>query len=161
MSASSRDPHITTVIEAVERLRQRRRGQYAARPHPGGKRFSQEELIESAHPSYKNLINGRTGRLPDRATLLQIADYLECTPAERSTLLDAAQYALEPTRAEPQRRQITILYARLTPLHALADMLDVEDLYHLTASFWNRLHAITLEFGGQVEKRSDDTLMAV
>lgn len=157
----SRNPQIVAVITAVEAVRLARRQQVAAHPHPQGKRFSQEELAEAAYPSYKNLINGRTGRLPDRTTLMQIADYLECTLDERNSLLLAAQYAVEKPTAAQQRKQLTILVARLAQLDQLAETLDVEDLYRVTAAFWQRLDRVVLDYGGMVDKHGDDTVTAL
>jgi hypothetical protein len=60
------------------------------------KRYTQQELNDMACGTYKNLLVGRSRRLPDRQTLLDIADYLECTIEERNDLLLAAGYVPVP-----------------------------------------------------------------
>lgn len=56
------------------------------------KRFTQQELNDEAFPSYKNLLVGRTRRIPTRQTIINIAEYLECTSDERNDLLLAAGF---------------------------------------------------------------------
>jgi hypothetical protein len=86
---------IRTLVGEVETLRIKRQDDWRDRNHPRGKRFSQEELRRDVCPSYKNLLLGLTQRLPSRAMIMHIADYLECTLAERNDLLLAAQYLPE------------------------------------------------------------------
>jgi hypothetical protein len=104
----------------VEELLARRRGEAAqTRPPRQGwpratwepKRWTREELCDVAHSSYKALLKGSIRRPPRRAVVLAIADYLECTLAERNRLLVAAQYA-------PQQPYLT--GADLTAVLALA-----------------------------------------
>jgi hypothetical protein len=71
-----------------------RRGRAPQRGEP--KRWTREELCNDAYSSYKALLKGSIRRPPRRAVVLAIADYLECTPAERNRLLIAAQYAPQP-----------------------------------------------------------------
>lgn len=84
--------NVWKVVDLIELLRQKRQRAYRKRAHPEGKRFTQEELDSVAYHSYKNLLKRRSHRLPPRAALLKIADYLECTAAERNGLLLTAQY---------------------------------------------------------------------
>ena len=86
----------------VEELLARRRGEaaHARRPRRGWpregwglKRWTREELCDDAYSSYKALLKGSIRRPPRRTVVLAIADYLECTLAERNRLLVAAQYA--------------------------------------------------------------------
>ena len=44
------------LLDQIESMRYRRREQWRDRPHPEGKRFSQEELTETVCPTYKNLL---------------------------------------------------------------------------------------------------------
>jgi hypothetical protein len=83
---------IRRLVNVIEQLRLNRRSQWASQAHPLQKRFSQEELRDLV-PSYKNLMIGRTRRLPSRAVVLQIAEYLESTYYETNALLQAAEYA--------------------------------------------------------------------
>src|SRR5260370_13865244 len=69
-------------------------------PHPQLKRFTQQELTDEACPTYKNLLVGRSLRVPSRETILHIAQYLECTAQERNDLLLAARYLPETLELE-------------------------------------------------------------
>ncbi|MNW43060.1 hypothetical protein D3C74_202490 [compost metagenome] len=80
------------VLGEIEALRSKRQQKLADRPHPSLKRFTQQELNNEAFPSYKNLLVGRTRRIPDRQRIINIAEYLECTSDERNDLLLAAGY---------------------------------------------------------------------
>jgi hypothetical protein len=95
---------VRELVAEIESVRLKRRNDWAQQSHPECKRFTQEELADLAYSSYKNLLLGRTQRLPNRAQMLQIADYLECTVAERNDLLLAAQYV--PEQLEPQGLQL-------------------------------------------------------
>jgi hypothetical protein len=76
----------------IETVRRRRQTACQSTPHPAFKRFTQQELAEEVCPTYKNLLVGRSKRLPSRAMILKIAEYLECTIAEQSDLLISAGY---------------------------------------------------------------------
>jgi hypothetical protein len=84
--------HLLGAIEAVRITRQE---EYHEKHHPQLKRFTQQELNDEACLTYKNWLVGRSQRLPSRSTLMQIADYLECSLSERNDLLLAAQYLPE------------------------------------------------------------------
>jgi hypothetical protein len=83
------------VLHEIERLRIKRQEEVRDRPHPLLKRFTQQELTDEACPTYKNLLVGRSHRIPSRESILQIAAYLECSAAERNDLLLAACYLPE------------------------------------------------------------------
>lgn len=55
-------------------------------------------------PPIKNLLVGRSRRLPDRRTILSIAEYLECNSDERNDLLLAAGYL--PIQPELEGREL-------------------------------------------------------
>ncbi len=88
------------VLGEIESLRIRRQEQRRDHPHPHLKRFTQQELTDEACPTYKNLLVGRSLRVPGRHTILRIAQYLECTAAQRNTLLLAARYLPETLELE-------------------------------------------------------------
>lgn len=142
---------ISAITGTIEAIRAQRRERHKAQPHPLGKRFSQEELGEYAYPSYKNLLQGRTRRMPDRAALLRIADYLECSFAERAELLNAAQYAPEVPRTQ-QRKQITALSVDFSLSPALAGIDDVEKLAEVLATLRERLEPEVMRHGGVIIK---------
>lgn len=94
------------MLNAIEAVRYKRQEEYREKGHPLHKRFTQQELNDEACPTYKNWLIGRSNRLPERSTLMTIADYLECSLSERNDLLLAAQYLPEQTEwqgAEMQR----------------------------------------------------------
>jgi hypothetical protein len=88
------------VLEQIETLRLRRQDVVRERMRPLLKRFTQQELTDEACPTYKNLLVGRSRRVPSRKTIMQIADYLECSAAERNGLLLAARYLPESLELE-------------------------------------------------------------
>lgn len=110
------------VVGEIETLRMKRRLTYAHIQHPEHKRFTQEELRDFM-PSYKNWTLGLTYHLPSREQILQIADYLECTMAERNDLLLAAHYLPERFEFRDDQYQIALDQARtlmyLLPFPAL------------------------------------------
>ncbi|MNW33194.1 hypothetical protein D3C74_101530 [compost metagenome] len=80
------------VLGEIEAVRMKRQREYTEQSHPLLKRFTQQELNDEACPAYKNLLVGRSRRIPDRQTMIHIAEYLECTSDERNDLLLAADY---------------------------------------------------------------------
>ncbi|MEK3871615.1 MULTISPECIES: hypothetical protein [unclassified Paenibacillus] len=83
---------LKNVLGEIETLRMKRQRELADRAHSPWKRFTQQELNDEACPTYKNLLIGRSRRIPDRQTIIGIAEYLECTSGERNDLLLAAGY---------------------------------------------------------------------
>lgn len=83
------------LLGEIEALRFRRHDDYRDQSHPELKRFTQQELNDEVCPTYKNLLTGRSNRLPNRSMVMGIADYLECSLGERNDLLVAAQYLPE------------------------------------------------------------------
>lgn len=118
------------ILEEIEVLRIKRQKEVRDRPHPFLKRFTQQELTDEACPTYKNLLVGRSQRIPTRQTLMQIADYLECSIESRNNLLLAARYLPESIELEgdalrlalEQARQLmgTLPYPAMLVTHTLA-----------------------------------------
>lgn len=102
------------VMGEVEALRMKRQQQLADRPHPSLKRFTQQELNDEAFTSYKNLLVGRTRRIPDRQTIINIAEYLECTSDERNDLLLATGYLPIQTELEGRALERALEWAQQT-----------------------------------------------
>src|SRR5690348_15088103 len=104
---SSHRPNVLRdVLEEIEVLRIARQEEVRDHPHPHLKRFTQQELTDETCPTYKNLLVGRSQRIPSRETLMQIADYLECSVGQRNDLLLAARYLPESLELEgPELRQ--------------------------------------------------------
>lgn len=100
------------VLGEIEVLRMKRQEEGRDRPHPFLKRFTQQELTDEACPTYKNLLVGRSRRVPSRQTLMQIADYLECSMESRNTLLLAARYLPESLELEGDALRLTLEQAR-------------------------------------------------
>ncbi|GHO93724.1 hypothetical protein KSF_037720 [Reticulibacter mediterranei] len=103
--SSQKPAMLRELLEEIEILRIARQQEVRNHPHPFLKRFTQQELTDEACPTYKNLLVGRSQRIPSRQTLMQIADYLECSMVQRNNLLLAARYlpeSLELTGSELQ-----------------------------------------------------------
>ena len=66
-----------------------------------------------------------------------------------------------PVPAEPERRQVTILFADLSGFTNLSAALPVEDVHHLIARFFEVVDDVVLEYGGHVDKHIGDAVMAV
>ena len=66
-----------------------------------------------------------------------------------------------PAPAEPRRTQTTILSAGLVGVSALFDMLDPEDAVEIVDDLWRRLDTVVAEYGGVVDRRADDTALAL
>jgi transcriptional regulator with XRE-family HTH domain len=88
------------LLGEIETVRLKRQEEYRDQGHPQSKRFTQQELNDEVCPTYKNLLIGRSNRLPSRSMLMTIADYLECPLSERNDLLLAAQYLPEQSMWE-------------------------------------------------------------
>ncbi|SFL37840.1 hypothetical protein SAMN04487943_101253 [Gracilibacillus orientalis] len=81
------------LLVEIETIRIKRQQEYSnPQTHPLIKRFTQQELNDVAYTTYKNLLVGRSSRMPNRQALINIADYLECTNVERNDLLITAAY---------------------------------------------------------------------
>ena len=101
---SSKTPTVLRdLLEEIEVMRIKRQEEGRDRPHPLLKRFTQQELTDEACPTYKNLLVGRSQRIPSRQTLMQIADYLECSIESRNNVLLAARYLPESLELEGSR----------------------------------------------------------
>lgn len=118
MIFSSKD-HLETkalkaVIGEIEAVRSKRQKQYRElQAHPELKRFTQQELNDVAFTSYKNILSGRSRRIPSRTAIMDIADYLECTTAERNDLLLAAGYIPEQYELTGTALKLAFEQARL------------------------------------------------
>jgi hypothetical protein len=100
LDSSDTSKVLCDVLCEIEILRIRRQKEMRDRPHPHLKRFTQQELNDEACLTYKNLLVGRSRRVPSRQAILQIAHYLECTAAQRNTFLLAARYLPESLELE-------------------------------------------------------------
>lgn len=106
------------LIGEIETLRHKRREEWRHRQHPQQKRFTQEEICEGPCPTYRNLLMGRSHRLPNRATVLAIAAYLECSITETNDLLTAACYLSEIALLSDNQYRLAAANARMIA-HAL------------------------------------------
>jgi len=150
---------IRNVVMLTESIRVQRKMQFQVVTHGEGKKFTQEELSQTVYPSYKNLLLQATYRLPSRAALLQIADYLECTLTQRNELLVTAQYLPEAVQLEGAaledavRKSIDLMHSLPFPAYVLAEACEVVaanqqfhamsalgDLYQLAREERNPLH---------------------
>lgn len=103
--ATPSEKSLTQLLDLVEHIRMHRAADHRDLFSGGQvKRFSQQELNDSVYPTYKNLLIGRSHRLPSREKLMDIADYLECSVAERNDLLVCGGYL--PIAQEPAGEQL-------------------------------------------------------
>ncbi|MFB5760436.1 hypothetical protein [Paenibacillus medicaginis] len=114
MEIQTENSRLKLVLGEIEALRMKRQGELSNRPHPSLKRFTQQELNDEAFPSYKNLLVGRSRRLPERQTMMSIAEYLECTSDERNDLLLAAGYLPIQTALEGRALERVLEWAQQT-----------------------------------------------
>ncbi|MBW7456834.1 hypothetical protein ACFOLF_15540 [Paenibacillus sepulcri] len=150
----------------------KRQRQYADQSHPSLKRFTQQELNDEACLTYKNLLVGRSHRLPDRQTMLRIAEYLECTSDERNDLLAAAGYL--PILPEMAGRSLELaleqahqLMANLSlPAMIVTPTLDIKefnepfrDLFDIPRELFyeNRMNLIDFHFNYDLPIRARST----
>lgn len=81
-----------TVVEVL--LAQRRAASQDQHRLPAPS-WTQDELCDLAYASYKALVRGQVIHPPKLATVMAVAEYLDCTLAERNRLLTAAGLAPE------------------------------------------------------------------
>ncbi|MGB1249850.1 MAG: hypothetical protein ACPG8W_04405 [Candidatus Promineifilaceae bacterium] len=103
---------ISEFTNTVERLRLKRRRGQKRRSGGVSYRYTQEELCQLVYPSYKNLLIGRTQNIPTRSTVMEMADYLQCTFDERNDLLIAARYMPERNDLKGEQLAAAIEHAR-------------------------------------------------
>ncbi|GGJ38746.1 hypothetical protein [Deinococcus roseus] len=82
-------PECKAFAETCEDLLQRRQ----TSPTHLFKTWSRDELCDLSYSSYKALLRGVVRNPPRRSQVLDLADYFECTLAERNALLVSAGYA--------------------------------------------------------------------
>jgi hypothetical protein len=114
MDMHRENSRIKIVLGEIETLRMKRQRELRDRSHPSLKRFTQQELNDEAFPSYKNLLVGRSRRIPDRQTMMSISEYLECTSDERNDLLLAAGYLPIQTELEGRTLERALEWAQQT-----------------------------------------------
>ncbi|MEK8127090.1 hypothetical protein WMW72_04110 [Paenibacillus filicis] len=121
------------VLDTIERLRIQRQqttDRNSSRIQ-NKKRFTQQELNDEVCGTYKNLLTGRSRRMPDRQTLMEIADYLECTSGERNDLLLSAGYVPIPLPLSDRKYGQVLEQARSMmqqlpyPAMIVTDVLDI------------------------------------
>jgi hypothetical protein len=140
------------LLGEIETLRITRQQEIKEYSHPQLKRFTQQELTDEACPTYKNLLVGRSLRVPSRLTILHIAQYLECTAGERNNLLLAARYLPETLELEgsqlkqaleqAQHLMGTLPYPAMIITHTFS-VLAVNEVFQRLFEF-PQLSAITL-----------------
>ncbi|AIQ17708.1 XRE family transcriptional regulator [Paenibacillus sp. FSL H7-0357] len=166
---------LKNLLAEVESLRVKRQQAYANQSHPLLKRFNQQELNDMACPTYKNLLTGRSHRIPDRQMIVRIATYLECTSIEQNDLLVAAGYLPFHQRLEGEAWEQALEEARqiMSSLPLPAMIVDqalaikgVNDsfsqLFDLPAhpAFYKDLNMADLHFNSEFPVRSRSTFDA-
>jgi len=170
------DETLNSLLAEIESLRVNRQEAYANQSHPLLKRFSQQELNDMACPTYKNLLTGRSNRMPDRPILLRIAGYLECTSIEQNALLVAAGYlpiyhplesaALEQALEEARQMMSSLPFPAMIVNHDLAIKGVNEPFSHVFdlpvhPAFYKHLNMADLHFNSDFPVRSRSTFNAL
>ncbi len=94
----TKNTRLQQLLYMIEQFRIVRQRETSLGKYMPWKRFTQQELNDEACATYKNLLVGRSLRIPDRNRILTIADYLELSSDGRNDLLLAAGYL--PIRTE-------------------------------------------------------------
>ena len=69
--------------------------------------------------------------------------------------------ALRGEAAEPERRQVSVLFSDLSGYTALSEALDAEDVRAVVNEVAARAAGIVVSYGGRVEKVMGDAILAV
>ncbi len=101
--------------------------------------------------------------------LTVIADQRELLGVEiaQATLhaLESQYAVLRATAVAPenpsQRKQVTILFARINGLIALTDGTTGQNKHRLIQNLWQRLDSVILDYGGYIDKHTSSTVMGV
>jgi class 3 adenylate cyclase/tetratricopeptide (TPR) repeat protein len=96
--------------------------------------------------------------LGDSVVDTAIGPLREKLQALRSASGDSPQMAVAETQ---QRKIVTILFADIPGLAALAEILDAEDLRDAANALWEQLDAVILEYGGRIDKHMGYGVMAL
>ncbi|SDN09963.1 hypothetical protein SAMN05216191_12725 [Paenibacillus jilunlii] len=88
----TKNTRLQQLLYMIEQFRIARQREISLGKYMPWKRFTQQELNDEACATYKNLLVGRSLRIPDRNRILTIADYLELSSDGRNDLLLAAGY---------------------------------------------------------------------
>lgn len=105
---------LVQALAEIERLRMHRQQERVHHRYAAWKRFTQQELNDEVYPTYKNLLVGRSRRVPDRQAMLNIAEYLECSSSEGNDLLLATGYLPVQTALSPAKLEQAVEQARHT-----------------------------------------------
>jgi len=68
---------------------------------------------------------------------------------------------LATLRPEPQRKQVTVLFADVSSFTALSAAMDAEDVTALINALWQRVDRVLTTRGGRIDKHTGDAVMAL
>lgn len=149
-------PDCRDLALVIEELLARRRQDAARRAllaapsrlqHDWLKEWNRDELCDVVYSSYKALLKGAIRRPPRRQVVMELADYLECSLAERNRLLVAARYAPEQPYLQGAQLDAALAVAQTVidelplPAHSLTRDWDI----HLLNDRLLRLLGLTPE----------------
>ena len=66
-----------------------------------------------------------------------------------------------PQKSEPQRKQVTVLFADVKGYTAMSETMDAEDVTEIMNALWQRLDGIIVAQNGMIDKHIGDAIMAV
>lgn len=94
----------------------------------GPRNWTRTEMEDMVYGSYKQMRQGRITRPPRRETVMEIADYLNCTLEERNRLLIAADATpVTPYLAGPELDSVVKIASRLAQKMAMPAMVINRD----------------------------------
>ena len=81
--------------------------------------------------------------------------------ASIAALRDKLAALHEERSPEPQRKQVTVLFADVSGFTALSEGLDAEDLSEVMNRLWHALDRVITRHGGRIDKHMGDGVMAL
>ncbi|MGC9396593.1 MAG: ATP-binding protein [Anaerolineae bacterium] len=102
----------------------------------------------------------------------QLEQAIAVLEAQRATLGDAATdaalvgirrrlQALDRSYPEPQRKQVTALFADICGFTVMSESLDAEAVHEIVNTLWDSMDHIIVEHGGIIDKHMGDGVMAL
>jgi PAS domain-containing protein len=148
-------PACRNFVAVVEELLARRQHELqagASRPawldaDWGPRNWTRTEMEDMVYGSYKQMRQGRITRPPRRETVMEIADYLNCTLEERNRLLVAADATpVAPYLTGPELESVAQIVSRLAQNLAMPAMVINRDWrIHYFNEHLIRLYGVTPE----------------
>jgi serine/threonine protein kinase/tetratricopeptide (TPR) repeat protein len=142
--------------------------QYLADSSPELQRIINKSLAKNVQDRYQTVVEmeGDLKRLKQQLEFE--AEHLARSTPQNSATVEAALTAVPQNSngltiesSGEQRKQVTVLFADLSGLTAIASTRDAEEVSELMSALWKRIDEFILDHGGMIEKHMGDVLMAL